>query len=123
MSHAAAQLSNILEILGIDPDVESYDRGNMTAWIGAAVEDLAACAELGKEFEGVEKKVAGVAAVMEYGADFLANCDVVNAQFRSSAGDYRSWKDEVVENLFTVTLFGSQYLVLIFLFCLLIRIY
>lgn len=124
LSHAAGQLNNILEILRVDPDVESYDRRNMTAWIGAAAEDLAVCANLGKEeSEGVGMKVAEVAAVVGYSKDFVADCDVVNAQFRWWAGDYRSWSDEVVENLITVSLFGSQYFVLIFLFCLLLRIY
>lgn len=119
LTHAASQLSKILEVLRIDPDVGSYDRGNMTAWIGAAAEDLAACAELGKVGD-----VADVAAVVGYSRVYLANYDVVNAQFvLGLQEDYRSWRDEVVENLMTVSLFGSQYLVLIFLFCLLLRIY
>lgn len=90
----------------------------MTAWIGAAAEDLAACADLGKA-EGL----ADVAAAVGYSKEFLANCDVVNAQFVWGQGDYRSWRGEVIENLITVSLFGSQYFVLIFLFCLLLRVY
>ncbi|KAG6436451.1 hypothetical protein SASPL_101350 [Salvia splendens] len=88
LSHAAAQLSNILETLRIEPELESYDRGNMKAWIDAAVADLAACAEADSE---VGKMVADVAAVVMYGKYFLANCDVVNLQFRWSS---RNWKDK-----------------------------
>ncbi|KAL1536933.1 hypothetical protein AAHA92_29505 [Salvia divinorum] len=120
LSHAAAQLSNILETLGIDPDLESYDRGNMKVWIGAAVGGLAACAEADSE---MGKMVADVAAVVRYGEYFLANCDVVNSQFRWSRRYSRNWINEVPENLITVSLFGLQYLALIFLFCLLLRIY
>ncbi|KAH6758425.1 hypothetical protein C2S51_018660 [Perilla frutescens var. frutescens] len=128
LSHAAGQLNSILEILRIDPDVESYDRVNMTAWISAAAEDLAACANLnlGKAESEAAIKLADVAAVVGYSKDFVANCDVVNAQFRNQVmaiENYSSWRDEVVENLITVSLFGSQYFVLIFLFCLLLRIY
>lgn len=118
LTHTASQLNKILEVLRIDPDVESYDRRNMTAWIGAAAEDLAACVKLGK-VEGV----AEVAAVVGYSRVYLENCGVVNAQFVWGQGDYRSWRDEVIENLMTVSLFGLQYLVLIFLFCFLLRIY
>lgn len=120
LSHAADQISNILETLGIDPDLESYDRGNMKAWIGAAAADLAACAEADSE---VGKKVADVAAVVRYGEFFLENSDVVNSQFRWSPRYSSDWGNKVPENLITVTIFGLQYLPLIFLFCLYLRIY
>lgn len=130
LGHAMGQLKNILEIMRIDPDVETYDqRGDMIAWINTAAEDLAACvSDLGTAestaADGVRTTVFEVAALVRYSKDFLVDCEIVNQNFRFGlANDWSSSRDEIVENLITVSLFGSQYFVLVLLFCLLLRIY
>lgn len=133
LSHATGQLRKILEIIRVDPDVETYQRGNMTAWIAAAETDLTACvrdlarAERTTAAEGVRTMVDEARAMVIYSRDFLRNCEIVNNDFSfvvyGYGGERDSW-EVIVENLITVSLFfGSQYFVLVLLFCLLLRIY
>ncbi|KAI3463991.1 hypothetical protein Pfo_020654 [Paulownia fortunei] len=131
LGHAMDQLNNILGIMRVNPDVETQtyeQRGDMTAWINFAAEDLASCAgDLGKvestAVDGVRAKVLEVEALVGYSKEFLVNCNGVNENFRFALANDKSSIDQIVENLVAVSFFGTQYFVLVLLFCLLLRIY
>lgn len=105
----------------------------MTASITEAIEDLTSCrSDLGKVGSTAAGEVSAqiyeVAAMVGYGKDFLLNCDAVNENFRLGMGlamknEDQSSRNQIVENLIDMSLFGSQYVVLVLLFCLFLRIY
>ncbi|KAK6153393.1 hypothetical protein DH2020_013032 [Rehmannia glutinosa] len=131
LGHAMGQLGNILELIRVNPDLETrtYEqRGDMTAWIDAAAEDLASCVgDLGKvestAVDGLMGKVVEVGDLVGYGKEFVVNIDSVNQNFRWALAQDESSRNRIVDNLAAVSFFGSQYFVLVLLFCLLVRIY
>ncbi|KAL7115105.1 hypothetical protein ACP275_04G163500 [Erythranthe tilingii] len=128
-AHAVGQLNKTVYLMRVDPDLETrpyYQRRDMSEWMGTAAEDLARCVREmwkveSKVFDGVYK----VADLVRFSKEFLDhNYGNVNKTVRwdSPASD-RSSRNWIVEDLVTVSLFGLQYLLLVFLFCLLLRIY
>ncbi|KAL8057045.1 hypothetical protein ABFX02_04G158500 [Erythranthe guttata] len=128
-AHAVGQLNKTMYLMRVDPDLEMrpyYQRRDMSQWIGAAAEDLARCVREmwkveSKVFDGVYK----VADLVRFSKEFLDhNHGNVNTTVRwdSPASD-RSSRNWIAEDLVTMSLFGSGYLLLVFLFCLLLRIY
>ncbi|EYU24394.1 hypothetical protein ABFS82_04G159500 [Erythranthe guttata] len=128
-AHAVGQLNKTMYLMRVDPDLEMrpyYQRRDMSEWIGTTAEDLARCAREmwkveSKVFDGVYK----VADLVRFSKEFLDHYGNVNTTVRwdSAAASDRSSRNWIVEDLVTVSLFGSGYLLLVFLFCLLLRIY
>ncbi|KAL7153314.1 hypothetical protein ABFS83_04G159800 [Erythranthe nasuta] len=129
-AHALGQLNKTMYLLRVDPDLETRpysQRRDMSEWMGAAAEDLARCVREmwkveSKVFDGVYK----VADLVRFSKEYLDhNYGNVNKTVRwdSPAASDRSSRNWIAEDLVTMTLFGSGYLLLVFLFCLLLRIY
>lgn len=127
--HAMGQLNNVLDLMRVQPELETrtYEQmRDMSEWINIAAEDLGRCVgDLGKVGSTALDGVIEVGALVGYCKEFLANSDVVNENFRFGLRNIvdRSYRNQIVEDLVAVSLFGSHYFVLLFLFCLLLRIY
>lgn len=96
----------------------------MVLRIEKAMETLRSC---GKDFQRtgsttvdeVGARVHEVGVLLRNSKNFLDNFDGVSGNFHSN-DDYWSTR-KILEYVADVSLFGSQYLVLIFLFCLLLK--
>lgn len=103
----------------------------MTVSITTAIDDLRSCVnDLGKlkstAVDEVREEVHELEVYVSYSRNFLINCDGVLENFGYALQMENTENSSELlffENLFAVGFYGSQYLVLVFLFCLLLRIY
>lgn len=120
-------LDGALAVMRVDPVIETQafeQRRSMVLLIEKAMEALRSC---GKDLEKAGStaldeagaRVHEVEVLLRNSRDFLDNFDWVDANFRAN-DDYWSTR-KILENVATVSLFGSQYLVLILLFFLFMR--
>ncbi|KAG8388675.1 hypothetical protein BUALT_Bualt02G0150000 [Buddleja alternifolia] len=132
LSHAVSLLNRTLGIMRVNSDIETQtyeQRRDMIAWVAIAIDDLESCqSDLEKVLEStaVGANVYEARSLLRYSKDFLVDCDVVNENFRfdvENEDGNKSSRNRIVEDLIAATLFGSQYFVMVILFCMFLRIY
>lgn len=119
-------IDGALAVMRVNPVIETHafeHRRSMVLLIEKAMETLRSC---GKDFQKTGStamdeagaRVHEVGVLLRNSKNFLDNFEWVNGNFHSN-DDYWSTR-KILEYVADVSLFGSQYLVLIFLFCLLL---